>query len=102
MSAIDQYKHKVLGFIECPSTYDFVYANTTREIGVYQLLQDISVDEESFDGKSGDIIVGGGSGEAPAFRISFPNAFYFFTSDEWDEFESYDELFKHFWTPTQS
>lgn len=102
MSAVDQYNHRLLGFIECPSTFDFVYQNSTRKIGVYELLEDIPVDESNFDGKTGDILVGGGKGEVPAFRISIPNAFYYFSSEEWDNFHSYDELFKAFWTPTQS
>jgi hypothetical protein len=102
MSAIDSYKHKHLGFIECPSTFDIVYSNPTRKVGIYELLENIPSHENNFDGKVGDIILGGGSGEVPAFRISLPDTIYFFTKDEWDEFNNYDDLFKVFWTPTQS
>lgn len=102
MSAIDQYKHIHFGFIECPSTYDFVHYNQTRKIAIYELLENIPKDEKNFDGKVGDIILGGGSGEAPAFRISISESFYIFIKDDWDDFESYDDVFKAFWTPTQS
>ena len=102
MAAIDKYEHILLGFIECPSSYDFVYGNKTRQIGIYELLEDVPADEGSFDGKAGDILVGGGKGEAPALRISYPDAFDFFTNDEWDSFANYDELFKAFWTPTEA
>jgi hypothetical protein len=102
MSAIDQYKHRHLGFIECPSTFDFVYNNQTRKIAIYELLENIPYDEQDFDGKVGDIILGGGSGEAPAFRISIPETVYFFKKDDWNDFETYADLFKAFWSPTQS
>ena len=102
MSSIDKYKHKVLGFIKCPSTFDFVYSSTTREIAINELLENIPAGERDFDGKTGDIVLGGGSGEAPAFRISIPEAILFFSKDTWDQFEKYDDLFKTFWNPTQS
>ena len=106
MATIDTYKHKILGLIDCPSTYDFVLKNKTREIVVYQIFEDIPQDEEDFDGKIGDIIVGGGSGESPSLRISNPIAFKFFTYDE-DKFADIDfhnltEVFKSYWTPTES
>jgi len=102
MSAIDQYKHRLLGFIECPSSFDIVYNNSTRKIAIYELLENIPVEEDDFDGKIGDILLGGGSGEAAAFRISIPQSILFFTRDDWYDFENYDELFKTFWTPTES
>lgn len=102
MSAINQYNHRLLGFIECPSTFDFVYNSQTKKIAIYELLENIPIDEKDFDGKVGDIILGGGSGEAPAFRISIPETLYFFTKDNWDDFDTHEDLFKAFWTPTQS
>lgn len=107
MSTIDIYKHKLLGYIECPSTYSFVNFNEkTRRIGVYRLLENIALDTESIDGKIGDILLGGGNGEAPAFRISSPLAFQFFTLDEDAfcelEFECYSDIFKAYWSPTES
>lgn len=102
MASIDQYKHRLLGHINCPSAYDFVYNNSTRDIGVYELLEDIPDNEDDFDGKTGDIIVGGGSGEAPALRISMPNCLDFFIKNKDVNFDNHDALFKAFWTPTQS
>lgn len=55
MSAIDQYKHKLLGFIECPSTFDIVSFNTTRKVAIYELLENVPTEECDFDGKIGDI-----------------------------------------------
>ena len=102
MSAIDQYKHRHLGFVECPSTFEFVYNNPTKKVAIYELLESIPSDENSFDGKIGDIILGGGSGEVPAFRISIPEAIYFFTNKDWDDYKTIEDLFKAFWTPSQS
>ncbi|WP_316830005.1 hypothetical protein [Pedobacter aquatilis] len=102
MSAIDKYNHRHLGFIECPSTFNFIYNNDTRKVAIYELQEDMTADELDFDGKIGDIILGGGSGEAPAFRISIPEAIKFFREDEWNDFEDYTDLYKAFWTPTQS
>ena len=102
MAAIDRYEHMLLGFIECPATYDVVQGNNTRQIGIYELLEDVPADEDSFDGKVGDILVGGGKGEAPALRIAYPNAFCFFTSKDWSSFDDFDEMFKAFWTPTEA
>ncbi len=102
MSAIDQYKHSHLGFIECPSTFDFVNNNPTRKIALYELLENIPRDETDFDGKIGDIILGGGSGEAPSFRISIPEAIHFFAKDSSDYQGDSSDLFKAFWTPAQT
>ena len=106
MSAIDCYRHNRLGFIECPSSYDFVYASKTRLFAIYELLDNIPQHEEDFDGKSGDILVGGGGGEAAALRISNPLAFQFSSYDDDKfadlEFDNLEAIFKPFWTPTQS
>ena len=102
MSSIDQYKHRHLGFIECLSTNDFVWNNPIRKIALYELQQDIPNSEKDFDGKVGDIILGGGSGEAPAFRISIPEAITFFTTHANKDLENLEKLYKAFWTPTQS
>jgi hypothetical protein len=100
MAAIDQYQHKLLGFINCPSTYDFVYASNTRDIAVYELFQDIPADEKCFDGKTGDILVGGGSGEAPALRIKMPQSMVFFTSENSEK--DPHEFIRCFWTPANA
>ena len=100
MAQIDQYKHKVLGFIKCASTFDFVYQSPTRDIAIYQILE--SSDKEDFDAKEGDIIAGGGRGEAPALRISNPQCFLHFAEEGYDDFDNKDQLYKAFWTPTDS
>ena len=109
MSAIDCYKHNHLGFIECPSTYNIInFSKATKNnwVAIYELLENVSKDEQDFDGKAGDILVGGGSGESPALRITNPLAFQFFTFDEDKfadlEFDDLDEIFKSFWTPRES
>jgi hypothetical protein len=102
MSSIDRYNHIILGYISCPSSFDFVFQNNTREIPIYQVLENIPSDENDFEGKKGDILVGGGSGEAAAFRISNPLAFHFFISDEDTffnlKFNALEDVFKSFWT----
>ena len=102
MASIDKYKHRLLGFIVCPSDYDIVDGNSTRDIAVYELLENIPDEETDFDGNSGDILIGGGSGEAPAFRVAIPKTFDFLLNDIDVTFDSHDELFKAFWTPTES
>lgn len=100
MSAIDPYNHTLLGFIECPSEKDFVFENRTRKIALYRLNENIPTDERSFDGKTGDILIGGGSGEAPAMRLSVPEIFDLFKNSQADH-KNHEIFFKTFWTPTQ-
>ncbi|OIN57375.1 hypothetical protein [Arsenicibacter rosenii] len=90
MAAIDQYKHRLIHTIECPADDDFVYGSPTRTIAIYELLEDIPSSEKDFDGKTGDILVGGGSGEAMALRISIPEVFV-----DGDERR---QVFKPFWS----
>jgi len=103
MSAIDQYKHKHIGFIECPSSYNIVYANDdTRLIAIYELLQDIPDDETDFDGKTGDILLGGGSGEAAAMRISTDRAFRSLSDYNFYPNDDGIDIYKSFWSATQA
>ncbi|MGJ8594121.1 MAG: hypothetical protein ACSHXF_16340 [Aquaticitalea sp.] len=102
MASIDQYQHRLLGFINCPSDYDFVHNNSTRQIAIYELGQDIPSDEKYFDGKTGDILIGGGSGEAPSLRLSIPICLKNILDDNWDGFNGYDKLYKSYWTPTKA
>lgn len=99
MASIDSYLHSFLDFIECPTDNDIVYLNDTRKIAIYKLDQDIPQDESAFDGTKGDLIIGGGSGEVKSFRISHKGISYFL-DDNFDDFESIEELYKAFWTPT--
>ncbi len=96
MAAIDQYKHRIIHTIECPADDNFVYYSPTRTIAIYELLEDIPPDEKDFDGKTGDILVGGGSGEAMALRISVPEVFV----DVDDKDDEARPVFKPFWSPT--
>lgn len=98
MSSIDQYQHRLLGFVNCPADFEIVKGNLTREIAIYQLLEDVTSDERYFDGKKGDIVVGGGSGEAPAMRISLPESLEYFFKQSGDDGE--EVLYKAFWSPT--
>ena len=99
MSAIDQYQHELLDFFHCPSDHDLVFENPTRKIGIYRLLQDIPPEEENFAGKAGDILVGGGNGEAEAMRISPEISIKFFFEEDYDDFTDKDTLVKSFWSP---
>ena len=101
MASIDKYEHKLLDYFHCPSDFELVYQNSTREIAIYQLEQDIPADEPDFDGKKGDLLLGGGSGEAESLRISI-KGIKFFTNNEFDDFNSGEELVKSFWTPNFS
>ena len=98
MSAIDIHKYEVIGLVRCPSDEPFVYQNDTREIPIYLFL-DENIDND-WDAKKGDLLIGGGAGEAPAFRISLPEAIQYFTDIDWDVAGSHsrDDIFKAFWT----
>lgn len=102
MSSIDCYQHRLLEFIECPSSFDFINGSPNKKVAIYELLENIPGDERDFDGKIGDILLGGGSGEAAALRISIPQAMLFFFHEDWDDFEHRDDLCKAFWTPNES
>lgn len=102
MASIDQHKHRLLGFINCPSDYDIGDGNPRRDIAVYELLENIPDEEAAFEGRMGDILIGGGSGETPAFRVTIPNALDFLLNEIDVTFDRYDELFKASWTPTES
>ncbi|MBL0132976.1 MAG: hypothetical protein IPP79_02660 [Chitinophagaceae bacterium] len=101
MSSIDQYKHKLIGHITCPSTNSFVDGREeTREIAIYELLENIRATEECFDGKAGDILVGGGRGEA-CFK-NFESSFSILLHDDECQdykFNSYDESSNAFGPP---
>jgi hypothetical protein len=100
MSAIDQYKYACLGIVHCPTSHKVWGANP--QIPLYRLDEDIPPDEEDFQGKQGDILLGGGSGESAAVRIAIPEAFYFWTHEDWCDYDSLDEIIKPYWTPTQA
>lgn len=101
MSAINQYKHEFLDLFHCPSDHELIYLNPRNQIAIYRLLENIPEDEKDFDGKAGDLLVGGGSGEAQALRIS-EKGIRFFRDESFPDFDSLEELVKSFWTPTFS
>lgn len=98
MAQIDAYKYSLLGFVECPSTHDFVYMSDTRQIAVYRLEEDA---EEDFNAKKGDILVGGGRGEAEVLRIAMPEMLYWL-NDELEKVENPETIIETFWSPTFS
>lgn len=99
MSEIDQYKHKCIGIGSCPSTYEIVNGNNThRNIPLYRLDENAS----EWDAKQGDLLLGGGSGESKALRVSIPEAILWLTQDDWDEFDSLDNICKAYWSMTNA
>lgn len=107
MSTIDGYRHRCLGIVSCPSHYDLVVGNAAyRFLPIYRLDED-ALDEWIFQGKRGDILVGGGHGERPALRISVPEAFYFYTHEDWEQFAGVDTwepatISKAYWSMTHA
>lgn len=115
MSAIDSYQYTCIGVIECPTPYRLFAGQTNVQpihIALYLLEQTIPEHEDDFQGKVGDILIGGGGGEAPAMLIRLPDAFIFYTyfddSDDEKMFEMKSpdvweqKPFQAFWTPSQS
>jgi hypothetical protein len=100
MSEIDSYKHECIGMVHCPTPYAGMYWNPPHEyIPLYTLGED-AWDAGSWQAKRGDLLLGGGSGEAPALRISIPAAFYFFTIEDWDAYDSFHEIYQAYWPMT--
>jgi hypothetical protein len=87
MSEIDSYRHECIGIVICPSSYVIVYGSNPppgapTPIRLYRIDED-TTDDDSFQAKRGDLLLGGGRGESPAFRISIPEAIHFFTEDDY-------------------
>jgi hypothetical protein len=100
MSTIDTFKHKALGCIECPSDYPIMSHNDeSRTITIYRIDEDVTGPD--FVAKAGDILVGGGSGEASAFRISIPEAIIYYTTEQMEDSTIYDVV-KPFWSPNET
>ena len=108
MSTIDQYRYKCVGVVHCPTPYRNILIRREGigiDVAIYKLLQNIPTDEPDFQGKPGDILLGGGSGEAPALRILMPEALNFWTNrDEYDLGKSdlQDDIAKAYWSATQA
>jgi hypothetical protein len=118
MSEIDSYQHECIGIVDCPTSYKVVYGSNPppgipTPIPLYRIDEDTTAGD-SFQAKRGDLLLGGGRGESPAFRISIPEAIHFFTED--DYFDAHPELdalfstnqalrdwhFRAYWTLTQA
>ena len=101
MSDIDRYSHRILGFVGCPTDYPqlLVYGSAGPVvIAVYEVYEAIP----QWSAKPGDIIVGGGAGECPAFRISMPLAEDFLLGNGDGEFNSLSEVCQAYWAPAQA
>ena len=101
MSEIDLYRHSVLGIIECPTPYPFVFGSSTRDVYLYKLEEDVR-GAANWVAKKGDIVLGGGSGEAAIFRASMPEAIFFFTNEKWDAFDSISDIYCAYWNVTEA
>jgi hypothetical protein len=100
MSQIDQYKHECIGIGSCPSSYDIVFGRSDiKEVPLYRLGEDA----DDWQAKKGDLLLGGGSGESAAFRLSMPEALWFSTDAGWEDFEQYDpEVMHAYWDATDA
>jgi hypothetical protein len=79
MSTIDVYKHQLLGFIRCPMVYSLYRDGRVLDrLPIYELLEHVE-GESSISGAPGDVVIGGGSGEASALRFSIPQLFLCYT-----------------------
>ncbi len=107
MSEVDSYRHTCLGMVTCPSRFPFVFGNdASRSVAIYRLDEDTRGDD-SFRGKRGDILVGGGRGEADALRISMPEALSFFTHEDLAECPDsatwrWQQLVRAYWSMTNA
>ena len=82
MAVIDSYQHTCIGIVQCPLTYAIVPGNSThRNIPSYRVDADVP-DDAHWQAKAGDLLLGGGSGESAALRISIPEAIRFFTDED--------------------
>ena len=101
MSDIDCYRHRLLGFIECPTAFpQLVVSGRTNKVfvAIYELLEAVP----KWSANIGDILAGGGAGECPAFRISMPVAEQLLLGDKNSEFSSRSEICHSYWTPAQA
>ena len=108
MSLIDTYKHENLGVIYCPIEPEYhLRSGVFLYIPIYRINVDALQENPSqFQAKAGDVLVGGGSGEAQVFRLSIPEAFYYHTHTDWDkvgfEYDSLDKVQKTYWSATNA
>jgi len=108
VSEIDGYRNHCIGIVACPSRFPLLsgwgrQGEEQAGIPMYRLDEDADT-ARSFEGKRGDILLGGGSGEHPAVRIAIPEAFHAFTDPEWmaDSFDSWATIVRAYWTMTDA
>jgi hypothetical protein len=89
MSAIDSIWHELIGQLD--------------DVPIYRLLETPEKGYGEFgDARKGDILLGGGSGETPALRISMPEALEVYTAHDigkriYTEGHRYDNEVQEFW-----
>lgn len=101
MAEIDKYKHSLLGFFYCPTEFEFIFQNDTRNIAIYRAEEVIKGLSKTRIILKGDLIIGGGKGELDIMCIT-KKGILFFKDDNFEEFDSYDELFFSDWSPSTS
>lgn len=88
-----------------PPPYEIVlgrgkeWRNTPTPVPIYRLDEGVPESDRDFNAKRGDILLGGGGGEAPAMHISMPEVFWFSTGvfvdgkdDVWHGWDTYEEI----------
>ena len=101
MSQIDGYRHKLLAFMDCPTDYPSALLpgrTSPIPIALYQLEEPA----EEWAGKTGDLLLGGGSGECPVFRVSLPETAAFLAYSSLQEFNSRSDLYQSYWRPEKA
>ncbi|MEI9865917.1 MAG: hypothetical protein WDN00_15475 [Limisphaerales bacterium] len=93
MSQIDIHKHQHIGFLKCPMLHKLATIRSHDSLPVYLLKEDVQQDCDSLSGKNGDVVIGGGSGEARALSFAIPDIFTVYTTTNdalrWPPFTSY-------------
>lgn len=98
MSAIDSFKHEHIGFVRCPMRHSHLRDGRVFDfLPVYRLLEDVS-EESSVSGRAGDILIGGGSGEAYAVSFSIPDIFTVYTTDDTSDDATREPLITSHWS----
>jgi hypothetical protein len=102
MSAIDCYKHEHIGFVRCPMRHSLFRDGRVLDfLPVYCLLEDIT--KETFlSGRAGDILIGGGSGEARAVSFSIPDIFTVYTTAETEDAITRDPCITSHWSADEA
>ena len=102
MSAIDCYKHEHIGFVRCPMRHSlFRDGRVFDSLPVHRLLEDVA-EEPSLSGRSGDILIGGGSGEARAVLFFIPDIFTVYTTANTKDDATREPLITSHWSADEA